>query len=104
MSITQTFRGKAETIGAVNPTIYNVVVANAATEESQALSAKVKAFTIRVRGIANLQFAYVSTESGTKFITVPKGSSYSKDNLNFTGTLYFQTDEDSQVVEIEEWV
>ena len=85
------------------PVIYNVSVPLAATEVSQALSANTKKFTIKVRGNSNLQLAFVVTESGTKFITVPRSASYSEDALGFSGTLFFQCDQPSQTVEIVEW-
>lgn len=86
-----------------SPTIYNVSAPTANTEVSQALSTGVKSFLIRVRGNARLQLAFVATESGTKYITVPPGVSYHEDRLNFSGTLYFQTNKSAQTVEIIEW-
>ena len=101
-NVTSTFRTSAA--AATSPTIYNVSAPVAGTEVSQALSSGTKSFTIKVRGPANLQLAFISTESSTKFITVARGSAYSQDNLNFSGTLFFQTDKASQTVEILEWV
>ena len=86
-----------------NPKVYNVSVALANTEVSQALTADTKAFTIRVRGSANLKLAFTATESATTFITIPRGANYGIDGLKFNGTLYFQTDKASQTVEILEW-
>ena len=103
MSVNSTFRSTAQLEAGVTPTIYNVSAPAAGTEVSQALTAGTKAFIIRVRGPANLQLAFVSTESSTNFITVAKGSAYSQDGLNFSGTLFFQTDKASQTVEILEW-
>lgn len=100
-----TFRGKAEVITAGTPTIYNVSVPFASTEVSQVLSSLTKMFTIRVRDSGSkLQLAFVTTDSGTKFITIPRGNSYTVENLNFSGTLFFQTSVPDQIVEILEWV
>jgi hypothetical protein len=88
------------------PTIYNKSVPTANTEVSQALSANTKQFIIRVRGHGStLKLAYVATESGTNYITIPKGCSMEVRNVDLTSTtLYFQCDVASQTVEIQEWV
>ena len=86
-----------------SPKIYNVDVVTASTEVSQALTSNTKQFTIRVRGSANLQLAFIATESSSNFITVPSGTTLIQDGLDFSGTLYFQTDKASQKVEILEW-
>lgn len=89
--------------GASTPTIYNVSAVSAGTEYSQALNTDTNKFIIRVRGRANLQLAFTVTESATNYITIPAGSSFTADSLSFGGTLYFQTDKASQIVEILEW-
>lgn len=103
-TVTATFRGKAVVEAGVTPTIYNVSVPLAATEVSQALSAGVKRFTIKVRGNSTLQLAFTSGQSGTNYISIPFGCTYTEDGLNFSGTLYFQTVKASQTVEILEWI
>lgn len=87
-----------------NPIIYNVVTPGIANiETSQALTSGTKRFTIRVRGISQMKLAYISGQSGTTFISIPKGTSYTQEGLNFTGTLFFQVDKISQTIEIIEW-
>lgn len=103
-NLTATFRGRAELITPATPTIYNVSVPNANTEVSQALSGSTKKFTIRVRGLATLKLAFTAAQSGTVYLTIPAGGSYSEDGLNFAGSLYFQTNRSTQTVEIVEWV
>jgi len=98
-----TFRGKAVVEAATSVTIYNKSIPTANTEVSQALATGTKRFTIKLRGIAKLQLAFVSTESGTKYITIHPGAVYSENDLNFGGTLYFQASRDSQTAEIIEW-
>lgn len=100
-NVTSTFRSSASQ--ATTPTIYNVAVPLANTEVSQALSTGTKSFTIRVRGHARLQLAFASGNSGTDFLTIPSGANLTQENLNFDGTIYFQTSKASQVVEILEW-
>jgi len=100
---TQTFRGTASLEAPSTPTIYNVTTGLAGVESSQLLNAGTKQISIRVRGNSTLQYAYAATESSTKFFTVPARSTRVVTDINFSGTLYFQTDKDSQDVEIEIW-
>lgn len=88
-----------------NPTIYNLTSPGTInTEFSQALSNGTKEFTIRTRGTGNLQFSFTVGTSGTNFIEVPAGSSFTQGNLLLTGrTLYMQVDTTSESVEILEW-
>ena len=102
-TVTGTFRGRATIEAGNTPTIYNVSVPLANTEVSQALSSSTKRFLIRVRGNANLKMAFTLGDSGSNYITVPHGCSYTEDSINFTGTIYFQTNVAGQVVEILEW-
>ena len=87
-----------------NPTIYNKTVASKDVEESQTLNNGVKKFMIKCRGNANIKLSYIQNESDTTYITIPKGSVYNEEGLDFSGTIYFQTDLDGQVVEIVEWI
>ncbi len=100
----QTFRGTAAIDFPSTVTIYNVTTdPTPGTEESQAFTSGTKQFTIRVRGNATLQFAFSSGQSGTNFITLPPRASYTVSDIDFSGTIYFQVDKASQVVEILEW-
>lgn len=94
---------RARQTAATEPAIYNVSVPLANTEVSQALSPSTKQFLIKVRGNATLKVAYTLGESGTNYITIPKGSVLVETGLDFTGTIYFQCDQASQTVEIREW-
>jgi hypothetical protein len=100
-NITGTVRASIAT--PANQTIRNVSVSSANTEVSQSLSSGTKQFMIRVRGNAILKLAFRSSESATNYITVPMGCSYFESDVDFTGTLYFQTNKASQVIEIVEW-
>lgn len=86
------------------PTIYNVEVTSANTEFFQVLNDSTKRFTIKARESAKLQLAYSFGDSGTTFVTIPRGAVYSEDNMSFSGTLYFQSDRAGVTVEIIEWV
>lgn len=102
-TITATFRGKAVIEASTATSIYNVSAALASTEYSQALSPNTKQFLIRVRGSGKLQLAFTSGQSGVNYITIPAGSTYTQSEINFSGTLYFQTNKAAQVIEILEW-
>lgn len=86
-----------------SPTVFNVSVPLANTEMSQALGSNVKKILLRARGASRTQFSFVSGESNINFITIPAGASYHVDQLNFSGTIYFQTSKGGEVVEILAW-
>lgn len=90
---------------AAAPTITNLSAPTANVEVSHTLQANVNKILVRCRGNGSIKFAFVSGESATKYITIPKGASYKEDGLLITsGTLYLQTDQNSQTIEILEWV
>lgn len=100
LTVTGTFTNGAAT----SPTITNLDVPTADTEVSHAFQAGLKKFLIRARGRSRIQFAFVSTESGTKYITIKPNTSYYEQDLNLTGvTLYLQTSLASEKIEILEW-
>lgn len=103
-NVSGTIRGRATVEQSQFPTIYNVVVTLANTEVSQILTDSTKMLTIKVRGTASLKLAFIATQSSTNYITISAGSSYTVEGVNFTGTLYFQTNKPAQIVEILEWV
>lgn len=73
--------------------ITNFSVGSIGTEYSHSLTNGLKQVIIRSRIGANIQFSFTSGESGTKYITIPKGSTLHIEGLTFSGkTLYFQTD------------
>lgn len=86
------------------PTIYNLTLTNANTEYSQALNAFPAYITIQCRSVADLKVAFTSGQSGTTYITIPAGSSYTFP-MQIAGvkTVYVQSPSASAVVEILEW-
>jgi hypothetical protein len=85
--------------------IYNVDSGLAGTEFSQALSSSTKQLMIRCREAFDVQFTFVSGESGTKYITIPKNATYKSDSLDLaSSTLYMRVPGGaSKTIEIEEW-
>lgn len=92
--------------GATTPIIYNVSAPTANTEYSQALPVGTKKFTAKVRsGLAKMQYAYISGQTGTNYMSVPTGGVVDQTDLNTAGvvTFYFQTNKATQILEIEAW-
>lgn len=90
--------------GAQNSRITNLSAPTAGTEVSLALSADLKEITIRARVLSTVQFAFVSGESGTKYVTIPPGASFSQSNLGLSSaTLYIQTNVNSNTIEVLEF-
>lgn len=88
-----------------SPAIINVtspVTAN--TEFTQTINATVKQFIIRARGSSTLKLAFNTGETTTNFITISKHASLSQENLDTTNlTLYLNTDQGSETIEIFYW-
>ena len=84
--------------------IFNISLGPANTEQSQLLSAGlVTGYMIKTRGQSELKLSHTSGESGTKYITIPRFSIFT-DEKPYTGlTLYFQSPQTSDTVEIWAW-
>jgi len=99
---TQTAR--ARITQSTNSRITNLSLTLANTEYSHALSSNLKRVIIRVRGLANIKLAFIVSESGTKFFTIPAATCFTLWDLDFTAKfLYVQSDAASQVLEILEF-
>lgn len=88
-----------------NLKIYNLTLTLANTEYSQILTRGITYFEVRCRSIADMKMAFVSTESGTTYITIFGGSSwYTKQKLpdGTTVTIYLQSPSAGVVAEIIE--
>lgn len=91
--------------GATNPLLDNVVMTTAGFEYSYVLPTGCRQYIIKLRDTARLQLSYVVGQSGTNYITVPRGCFLSEDDLLTTSTItiYFQSDVAAQVAEIISW-
>lgn len=88
---------------AKNVSITNLSVPLVATEVSHVLQSSVKRIVMRARNYAQLQIAFVSTESGTNYITIPQGATLDLDGIDFLSkTVYVQSNKASTTVEILE--
>ena len=99
-----TFRPLGATLGgATNVTITNLVATTAGQEYSHTMQTGCRGFMIRCRQMADLQIAFVTGESLTKYITIPRGATFSLDLISFTGkTLYVTASKDGATIEILE--
>lgn len=82
------------------PTIYNLAIADADTEQSQALPANTKDLMIKTRGQALLKIAFVSGQSGTNYITIPANAVFHTTQVFENLVVYFQSPSSGDIVEI----
>ena len=86
------------------PSIVNQPAILATTEYSYTFPANTKRFSLRTRGNAKIQLAFVPGQSGINFSTVFPGNKYEETNLNLTAlTIYFQSSKAGEIVEIVTW-
>ena len=90
-------------IGATQNKITNLVMTVSGTEYSHSLQSNVKQLIIRSRGNGALQLAFTATESGTKYLTIPKGCSLFLGEIEFaSSSLFLQSTSNNDVAEILE--
>jgi hypothetical protein len=92
---------------ATTPVIYNVAMALADTEYSQALPAKTKRFSIHLRDYTEFRFAYETGKVAAPtepYETIPAGSEKYEELIEPASlTLYFASAAAAKVAEIEAW-
>jgi hypothetical protein len=89
--------------GFVTRRTFNSVIAAANIEQSLVLPTSVSGYLVRVREGAELKLTHVATESGTKYMTIPKRATHT-DEHSYTGaTLYFQSPTAGVTVEVVAW-
>ncbi|MBT9168475.1 MAG: hypothetical protein DDT19_01820 [Syntrophomonadaceae bacterium] len=90
---------------ATRPTIFNVSMPLAGVEYSLALPARTKRFTFQLRGMNICRLCFTAGGSGTLFVTLQAGASYSEDSIESATpiTLFFQSPVAAQVAEIIVW-
>lgn len=87
---------------ATTPTLYNLTLALANTEYSQALPAGTKKFTCKARG-GQIKLCFTSGQSGTTYILLNDGQAYYEDNLKANITIYAQSPTAGTILEIVAW-
>ncbi len=97
--------GNPQNLVAKTPTVINKTLTTQNTEYSQALPTGTKRFTLQARTAADVKLCFTALASGTTYITVKSGSSYSEEGMDLSSkTLYMQATSDGIVVEIVAWV
>lgn len=87
------------------PAVSNVAMAVAGSEYSFALPTGTKKMTIKSRQKGKLQIAWVAATTGTTFLTVPAGTSYTIDNIDVGAglILYMQSTKNTDTLEVLYW-
>lgn len=96
-------KAQAQVVG-TSGTVVNVTLTSANTEYSYALPMKVSSFTVKSRTSADFKLAFTSGTSGTTYFTIPSGSAYYENIVsNYGTTLYVQSTNAGQIIEIIYW-
>lgn len=85
-------------------TIFNETIAVADIEQSLVLPANIIGYMIRTRGSGSLKLSHVSGESGSKYLTVPARATHIDEHSYSNLTIYFQSPQVNEVVEVVVWV
>ena len=97
--------GDVQNLTGKTPYIYNKTLTTENTEYDQALPAGTKRFTLQARTAVDVKLCFTDGESGTTYLTVKSGSSYSEDMLDLSSkTLRLQCGTGGTVVEVVAWV
>ena len=106
MAISQpTFKPGQITVigGATTQLITNLALTLSGTEYSLALQSGLRQLIVRARGNSRLQISFISGDTNLVFFTVPKGTSFILDDINFTGaTIYIRSNLAGDTAEIIE--
>lgn len=83
--------------------VFNITIPTAGTEDSFTFPENTRSFTIKARGQSRVQFAFVSGDTNITFATIPRGAIYPVSDVTASGTIYFQADQNNEVIEIVTW-
>lgn len=84
-------------------TYFNEIITTADTEQSLVLPALICGYFIRTRGKSILKLSHTLGESGTLYQEIPMNSAYTDSHSFANLTLYFQSPNAGEVVEIITW-
>jgi hypothetical protein len=99
-----TVTGSVTVAPATNPAVANVAAPSANTEYSFTFPANTLHFTLKSRKYGRLQLTYSAGNSGTIFLTAAPGTVYSVSSALVGGlTIYFQSTQASDTIEILTW-
>lgn len=88
------------------PVVANIAMPVANTEYSYTLAPNTKQILFKTRENSLLKFTFQMGQSNINYITVPPGSSYTLEGVDPTIslTVYFQSDNSAETLEIISWV
>lgn len=95
-------QGKEEGVSSSVPLVTNVTLTLANTEYSQALPNNTEKVLVKARASGEIKFAFVETESGINYVTIPAGSGglwIPAENF-IDLTLYMQSSSAGEIVEM----
>lgn len=92
--------------GLLSPTIQNVTITVASTEQEIALPSGTRKFLVRTRtSNAKMQLSYVENNTGVEFLTLLPGTVYQEEGIDPSAsvTIYVQSSQPNTVVELVSW-
>ena len=93
-------------INGVNaPTILNVSAAVKNTEYSFTIPSSAKTVKFKARGLGKIQYSFTSGTTNINYFTIEKGSYELFENLDLSAnrTVYFETDTNTETIEVRIW-
>jgi len=102
----QTHRPIAQLRAVTNPTVDNITSPVISEEEfTLVIPDKTKKLLIRCRDNADIKMNFTSIDTINKWVTIPKGASYSDWGLDLTSvTIYLKVTGSSKIVEVLTWI
>lgn len=88
------------------PLVANVSMQNLNTEYSYLLTPGTTRVLFKTRNNGLLRFTFQAGQSGTNYISVPAGTSYTLDSIDpsVSLTIYFQSDKNNETLEVISWI
>lgn len=85
-----------------NPEIVNVVLALSNTEYYYTFPTGTKKYIIKARN-GTVKLSFVVGGTSTAYLTLPRGTVYQEDNLDFSGDIFVSSDKSNDTIEILSW-
>lgn len=85
-------------------TIFNVTMALANTEYSQALPSDTKGFVLKSRNASKIKLAYTMGGTSSDYLTINSGFNFSDNNFYSSQTIYFMSSVAGDILEIVAYV
>lgn len=99
--------GPTTNTGANTPSIQNIPVTTAEQEIEIEIPSNTTKLFLRIRdSLCSMQFSYIAGQSGINYITIPRGNSYTEDNLlttTISSKIYVRTTKSNVVIELLTW-